>query len=49
MLTNLLIFRPRLHSSKNSKLVKNRRKSNNEIKCELLKSLIDSEIEFKFG
>ena len=38
-----LFFRSKLRSSKNREEEKNRRKSNDEIKEELLKSLIDGE------
>ena len=44
-----LFFGSQLRSSKNREEGKNERKSNNGIKDELPKSLIDGEIEFKFG
>ena len=48
MLTDIPFFCPYLPRSKKREEGKNRRKSNYEIKDELLKSLIDGEIEFKF-
>ena len=44
-----LFFCPQLYSIKNKKEGKIGRESQDEIKEELLKSLINDEIEFKFG
>ena len=49
MLTNILILCPWPHSSKNREKGKYGRRSHDEIKDELLKLLVDGEIEFKAG
>ena len=46
---NVFIFCSQLCSIKNREEGENGRKSKDEIKEELFKSLIDNEIEFKFG
>ena len=46
---NVFIFCSQLRSIKNREEGENGRKSKDEIKEELFKSLIDNEIEFKFG
>ena len=49
MLTNILILCPEPYSSKNRGKAKYGRRSNDEIKDELLKLLVNGEIEFKAG
>ena len=49
ILCNVFIFCSYLRSIKNRNKGKNGRESNDEIKEKILKSLINSEIEFKFG
>ena len=49
MVGNGLIFCPQLRSIKNREEGENERERRNGIKEELLKSLIDDEIKFKFG
>ena len=48
MLANVFIFCSQLRSTKNTEEGKNERESNDEIKEEPFKSLIDGETEFKF-